>query len=101
MARVASVVWTASAMHISHDGRSVYVSSEEGDSVAVFDREANGALANYGKLTFRQVLRDGVGGVDGLLGARGMAMDRDGRHLYVAGSFESTSRYSAAPQIAR
>ncbi len=78
-----------SAIQISRDGLSVFVSSEERNSLAVFDREANDASPNYGKLTFRQVLRDGVGGVDALLGARGIAVDHDGRHVYVAASFEA------------
>jgi uncharacterized repeat protein (TIGR01451 family) len=78
-----------STVQLSADGRSVYVSSEEGNSLAVFDRDNSEASANFGRLTFRQVLRDGIGGVDGLLGARGIALDHDGNHVYVAGSFES------------
>jgi uncharacterized repeat protein (TIGR01451 family) len=74
---------------VSPDGGSVFVSSEEGNSLAVFARDNDPGSANFGRLTWRQALHDNAGGNDGLLGARGMAMDNDSRHLYVAGSFES------------
>ncbi|HWT16861.1 MAG TPA: beta-propeller fold lactonase family protein [Patescibacteria group bacterium] len=78
-----------SQIQVSADGRSVFVTSEESNTLAVFDREATKASPNFGRLTFRQKLQDGVGGVDGLLGARGIALDQGGQHVYVAGSFES------------
>jgi uncharacterized repeat protein (TIGR01451 family) len=37
-----------------------------------------------------QVFENAVNGVQGLLGAAGMAMDGNGRHLYVAGSFDAS-----------
>lgn len=78
-----------SQIQVSADGRSVFVTSEENNSLAVFDRDHVATSPTFGQLTFRQVLRDGVGGVDGLLGARGIALDENGQHVYVAGSFES------------
>lgn len=69
---------------ISPDGRSVFVTSQDGDSLAVFERDAVS-----GELAFLQVLRDGQGGVTALLGAHGLAMDPGNSHLYVAASFES------------
>jgi uncharacterized repeat protein (TIGR01451 family) len=68
---------------ISPDGLSVIVSSQDGDSLAVFRRNPDGTLE------FKQALFDGVGGVEGLAGARGMAMDPDSQHLYVAGGFDA------------
>jgi len=69
---------------ISPDGLSVIVSSQDGDSLAVFRRNPDGTLE------FKQALFDGVGGVEGLAGARGMAMDPMSTHLYVAGGFDSS-----------
>jgi len=80
---------SANRVLVSPDGLSVYVSSEVGNSVAVFARNADQNSPDFGKLTWRAVLRDGVGGVDGLLGAHGMAMDSGSGYLYVAGSFEA------------
>lgn len=78
-----------SQIQVSADNKSVFVTSEEGNSLAVFDRDDVVNSPTFGRLTFRQVLRDGVGGVDGLLGARSIALDANGQHVYVAGSFES------------
>src|SRR6185295_8185543 len=50
------------------------------DAVAVFSRNAS-----TGKLTFVEFKKDGVGGVDGLARARGIAVSPDGRTVYVAG----------------
>lgn len=74
---------------ISPDGESVFVTSEANDTVAVFARDNDKNSAQYGELTFRQLVSDGNGGVDGLNGAQGMAMDPASRHLYVAGSFDN------------
>lgn len=74
----------ARRVHVSPDGRNVFVSSEDTNIVSVFDRNVGTGL-----LTHRQVLRDGVGGVDGLLGAHGMVSSSDSTYLYVAGSFEA------------
>jgi DNA-binding beta-propeller fold protein YncE len=64
----------------SPDGRSVYVTGLDDDAVAVFSREpATGAL------TFVEQQKDGVGGVDGLLGAFGVASSPDARNVYVVG----------------
>ncbi len=78
-----------SAIQISQDGKHVFVTSEEGNSLAVLARNTNAQSPNFGGLSFQQVLRDGVGGVDGLLGARSITLDDSGRNVYVAGSFES------------
>lgn len=75
---------------VSPDGQSVFVSSEQANSVAVFTRDADPESPDYGELTFVEVQVDGAGGVDGLSGAQGMVMDPTSNHLYVAGSFESS-----------
>lgn len=68
---------------ISPDGTNLFVSSVNGNSVAVFKRNnANGTL------TFVQAFqRSGAPGLDG---AFGMAMDPGSKHLYVAGSYASS-----------
>lgn len=80
----------ASRVLVSPDGRSVYVTSEDRNTLTVFERNVSEEPASgFGRLTYVTRFADGVGGVDGLLGAQGMAMDPDGRHLYVSGSFEA------------
>src|SRR5213593_314924 len=46
---------------------------------------ASGAHAADG-LAFLQILRNGTGGVDGLKGARGIAVSADGTSLYATGN---------------
>ncbi len=79
----------ASRVLVSPDRLSVFVSSEDNNTVAAFRRNDNSSSPQFGQLTFVATVRDGVGGVDGLLGAQGMAMDESSSNLYVAGSFES------------
>jgi 6-phosphogluconolactonase (cycloisomerase 2 family) len=70
---------------VSDDGENVYTSSFFDDAVVVFDRDEGD-----GRLTFRQVLKDGVGGINGLDGAYAMFMDSKSKNLYVGGLEEST-----------
>ncbi len=61
-------------------GGRIYAAGQVDDAVAVFDRNpATGAL------TFVQVRKDGLDGVDGLNGARSVSVSPDGRYLYAAG----------------
>jgi len=70
----------AFALTVSPDGAHVYVGNRSGNSVAVFSRNPG-----TGGLTFVEVQRDGVGGVDGLAGVQSLAVSPDGAHVYVAG----------------
>ncbi len=74
----------ASAVAVSPDGAHVYVAGETDDAVAVFSRNATTGL-----LTFVEAKKDGLSGVDGLNGARALALSEDGHHLYVAGSLDN------------
>jgi cysteine-rich repeat protein len=71
---------SARAVTLAPDGAQVYVGAAEDDTVAVFRRDAG-----TGRLTFVDGQRDGVGGVDGIDGARSVALSPDGAHAYVAG----------------
>jgi 6-phosphogluconolactonase (cycloisomerase 2 family) len=70
----------ARAVAVSPDGAHVYVASDADAAVAVFSRSAG-----TGALTFVETKQDGVGGVDGLGGARSVAVSPDGAHVYVEG----------------
>jgi len=70
---------------VSDDGENVYTSGFFDDAVVTFDRDENTGL-----LTFRQLLKDGVDGINGLDGAYAMYMDDKSKNLYVGGLEEST-----------
>jgi len=70
----------AHAIAVSPDGQHVYASSENDDAVAVFSRSAI-----TGGLTFVEVHKDGVAGVDGINTSRGLAISPDGKHVYATG----------------
>ena len=70
----------ARALTISPDGSQVYVASQYDDALAAFDRSADD-----GSLTFVAAYKDGVGGLDGLDTADGVAVSPDGAHVYVGG----------------
>jgi cysteine-rich repeat protein len=69
------------AVALSPDGAHVYVTGRDDNAVAVFSRNSG-----TGGLTFVELQRDGVGGVDGLAGASGVAVSPDGGHVYVTGA---------------
>ncbi len=68
------------AVTLSPDGLNVYVAANTDDALAVFSRDPE-----TGALSFLEVQRDGVGGVDGLNGSWGVTVSADGEHVYVAG----------------
>ncbi|TVQ35929.1 MAG: DUF11 domain-containing protein, partial [Wenzhouxiangella sp.] len=74
---------------ISPDGRHVFVTSRDKGTLAVFARDHDSESAGFGSLApvAGQVFTNDQNGVQGLAGALGMAMDSNGRHLYVAGRF--------------
>ena len=69
---------------VSPDGKHLYAASIFDNAVAVFSRNST-----TGALSFVEVQRDGVGGVDGLERARWVTISPDGKHLYAAGPSES------------
>jgi 6-phosphogluconolactonase (cycloisomerase 2 family) len=71
---------SGSGLVVSPDGAHVYVSGRDDDAVAVFSRNAT-----TGEVTFVEVQRDGVGGVDGLAGVESVVISPDGAHIYATG----------------
>ena len=65
---------------VSPDGKHIYVVGYDDDAVSWYERNAS-----TGALTYLGMLKDGVGGVDGLNGARGVTLSADGSHAYVTG----------------
>ena len=70
----------AYSVTVSPDGNHLYVAGFSDNAVAVFSRNST-----TGALTFVEFKQDGVGGVDGLDGARSVTVSPDGKHLYAAG----------------
>jgi len=64
---------------VSPDDAHVYVAGSADDAVAMFERDKA-----TGTLGFIDVIRDGIGAVDGLAGARSLVADAGGQHVYVA-----------------
>jgi 6-phosphogluconolactonase (cycloisomerase 2 family) len=69
----------ATTVTVSPDGSHVYVAAFDDDAVAVFSRNSS-----TGALTFVEVHKDSVSGVDGLDGATTVTVSPDGSHVYVA-----------------
>jgi 6-phosphogluconolactonase (cycloisomerase 2 family) len=67
------------AVAVSSDGAHVYAAGLGDNSVAIFGRDPT-----TGALLPLSVIRNGVGGVSGLLGPRGLAISPNGAQVYVA-----------------
>jgi len=76
-------LWGVQSLVVGVNGRYVYATGTYDDSMMVFSRGSA-----TGKLTFKQILRDEVGFVDGLDGAYSLAVTPDGEHVYAAGTYE-------------
>jgi 6-phosphogluconolactonase (cycloisomerase 2 family) len=74
----------ANFITISPDGNNVYATAFWEHSLAVFN-----VNPTNGKLTFVEVFKDGVLGVDGLNRASGVSVSPDGSSVYVAGNTDN------------
>jgi 6-phosphogluconolactonase (cycloisomerase 2 family) len=70
----------AFSVTVSPDGKHLYAASQFDDAVAVFSRNLT-----TGTLTFVEVHKDGLDGVDGLNSSRSVTATPDGRQIYVVG----------------
>jgi 6-phosphogluconolactonase (cycloisomerase 2 family) len=70
----------AHAVALTPVGNAVFVSGSFDNAIASFERDDTTGLLN-----FTEAAIDGLGGVDGLANARGIAVSPDSRYLYVAG----------------
>lgn len=70
-------------VRLSPDGASLYAAGRADHALAVFSRDVT-----TGALTFVEVHRDGVAGVDGLRDAEGIAISPDGTSVYATSAFD-------------
>ena len=71
----------AKSVTLSSDGKHAYVTGFLDRAVSWYERNVS-----TGALTFGGMLKDGVNGVDGLLGVTSMTLTSDGDHAYVTGA---------------
>ncbi|MFV2066188.1 MAG: beta-propeller fold lactonase family protein, partial [Pirellulales bacterium] len=76
---VTNVLAGAHDVKVANDGAHVYVASYLDNTLSTFSRDPSTGL-----LSFVQVHTDGVAGIDGLYGVRGVAVSPDGSHVYTA-----------------
>src|SRR5262245_3928000 len=69
---------------VSPDGLNLYAVSEGDSAIVTFARDAA-----TGTLAFQDILRDGVGGIDGLASSADVAVSPDGANVYVTGAADN------------
>jgi 6-phosphogluconolactonase (cycloisomerase 2 family) len=74
-----------SAVVVSADGSSVYVSARGSNALHTFSRNQDEGSADFGRLAAVGKHKQGTQLVDGLNGAFGLGLSADDRHLYLAG----------------
>ncbi len=90
---------------VSPDGRSAYVASGNSDAVAVFDRAANGTLAQ--KPGTAACIKEGNGAGrcangEGLDGASSVAVSPDGQHVYTTATIsDAVALFDREPSRSR
>ena len=82
----------ARGVAVSPDGRHVYAIGILDDAISTFDRSATS-----GRLTFKQILRNGVDSVSGLDGPVQLALSPDGLFAYVVTQSDSIAIFSREP----
>ncbi len=70
---------------LSPDGAHLYTAAANGNAVAAFERDLQ-----TGALSFVAATRDGVAGVDGLLGVEAVNASPDGAHIYAVSRIDNT-----------
>ena len=72
----------AAAAHFDALGKFLYVAATQSNRILVLERELT-AGSNFGRLTYRSNVTQGVGTSQGLLGPRRVGLSGDGDHLYI------------------
>ena len=80
---------------VAPDGKSVFAVAANLDSVSWFTRDTSSGAISYGGL-----LKDGVGGVDGLDAAESVTVSPDGKQVYVAARNDDAVSWYALPLCA-
>ena len=65
-------------LRLSQDGKYAYVTAKSDNAVSWFERNAS-----TGALIYLGMLKDGIGGVDGLAKAHDLSLSPDGANVYV------------------
>lgn len=79
---------------VSQDGRFLYaVSASDGSddvsgNLVVYAREDDASADEFGRLSFEEIKRNNVAGINGLWGASGVAVSPDQAHVYVVARFD-------------
>jgi len=74
---------SAISVTVSPDGEHVYTAGRIDDALAVFSRSAS-----TGEVSFVEVIRDEVAGVDGLHGVWSLTVSPEGDHVYAVGRID-------------
>ena len=70
-------------LKLSPDGSQLFVTARHGDALVVFDRDNDMESEDFGRLSHRESLQNGLGGVTGLDGAIDVTVDAGGENLYI------------------
>ena len=70
----------AYSVTVSPDGNHVYAGGYTDDAIAVFSRNSS-----TGALTYVEMQKIGVGGVDGIRAVTSVVVSPDGKHVYATG----------------
>jgi DNA-binding beta-propeller fold protein YncE len=81
---------TYGALAASPDGHNVYVGMSDGNGVAIFTRDASGALTGSGCVSSRDEASDCAVHVQGLQEVDAIAVSPDGQNVYALGSYSGT-----------
>ncbi len=73
-----------SSVAVSPDNKNVYITSIDDDALVVFNRDTS-----TGALTYSIYFKDGQDGVDGLNGARSIAISPDNKNVYGIGTLDN------------
>jgi uncharacterized repeat protein (TIGR01451 family) len=72
------------ALAMDAAGRHLYVAARNANSVVVFARQHDEALAGFGNLSWQSALQNGTDGVQDMQAPTHLALSPDDRHVYVA-----------------